>query len=1232
MKKTATIMMLSLCSLAARSQTEVSSSLDFVDNGITYTIIDPDLKTCQTKSGNSYYQNDPTRLIINYGNETEGPLIIPPTVTRQIEGASEVYTVVAIGDYAFHNITSLYVPSTVKSIGAAAFSASPNLATVIMEQGVETMGPNAFAACPSLVSVTLPESLTSIPKSAFVSCTALADINIPSSVTSIGERAFNYCKSIKSFNLSGVTEFGPYAFAQCTALQSVLLSENITSLPSYVFQGCTSLTSVSLPASISSIGEGAFSGCSNLTEVTCYGTSVPVISWNSFSGSTYAATLKVYKSMASAFSKSPNWSQFATVAYIPVACESITLDKTNLNLNVGLSAQFNATPYPSETSDAIVWSITSSSPENILSINDSGKIIGQRTGTAVVTVTCGLATASCVVNVVPNSYESVTISPLGSPVYVGDKVQMYATVVPSTIISPVVWSSSNTEVATIDENSGMVNAVGVGTALISAKCEGVTGKYSLTVNPIVAQSVALDQESLTLKAGISATLHATVSPANTTYPEITWESSDNSVATVSNGVVTGVGVGACTIRAKCGEVMANCQVTVEITQAESLTLDYNVLTLKPGQSGHLNATVNPSTTTDQTIVWTSSNNSVATVTVDGLVSALAVGNTVITATCGNVSAVCNVSVEPILASEVVLNYTTLNLQLNQVQQLTALVADDVTDKSIIWSTSDEVVATVNNGLVTAVGLGTAEIKATSGSVSATCMVTVSPIPVTGLSLAFSQNYLNVGETLTASLVITPSNATDPQITWESSDTKVATVANGEVTGVAPGSVTITAICGSVVSSYPLNVYQPAKSISLNYESLAVEVGDLEDIIATVEPSNTTDVVVWTSSDNTIVSVNDHGIVQGITPGVATVKAVCGEVEASCEVTVVAIAPEEVTLNISDLTLNVSESQKLTATVSPANATPNTVVWTSSNASVAKVDSNGTVTGVMAGEAVITASCGSVSASCAVKVVSPSPETIVISYSKLELHATETFQLSANLGGVEGKYNFTWISSDSNVATVDNTGLVNALKPGVAVITVSDGKAEATCDVTVVTTEASAVILNNTDLTLNVGEIFTLKASVYPEYTTDGTIVWSSDNEAVAKVDQNGFVTAVASGYSVIKAFCGNVFAQCVVTVNEVSSGGEPGDDNQGGSGDDNQGGEDNPGDDNQGGSGDDNQGGEDNPGDDGNGVEEILNENTVFNVYDINGFKLISNGDKESLKSLQPGLYIINGQKVYIRK
>ncbi|GEM_PF-802037 len=322
-----------------------------------------------------------------------------------------------------------------------------------------------------------------------------------------------------------------------------------------------------------------------------------------------------------------------------------------------------------------------------------------------------------------------------------------------------------------------------------------------TVHPAEVQ---LDKTSLTLEAGKTAAITATVKPDNASNKAVTWTSSNNAVATVSTtGVVTGVTPGTATITATTvdGNVKADCAVTVTPAKATGVTVNPTSLTLLEGKTGTIKAAVAPAGA-DQTVNWSSSNPAVATVSASGVVTAVTAGTADIKAETldGTQSATCAVTVNPIVHPAYInLDKTSATLIEAKLLTLTATVDPNASDKSVTWSTSAKSIASVSaKGVVTGVDPGTAVITVTSvdtPAVSASCTVTVTAGSLTDDKSVYSNENDNLenmyvtictGNTVTFSQV----NAWNIESTYEKPFMNVrfdyATPAT-DTTGVVPNA-------------------------------------------------------------------------------------------------------------------------------------------------------------------------------------------------------------------------------------------------------------------------------------------------------------------------------------------------------------------------------------------------------------------------------------------------------------
>ncbi|OHD69581.1 MAG: hypothetical protein A2W19_00800 [Spirochaetes bacterium RBG_16_49_21] len=248
---------------------------------------------------------------------------------------------------------------------------------------------------------------------------------------------------------------------------------------------------------------------------------------------------------------------------------------------------------------------------------------------------------------------------------------------------------------------------------------------------------------------------------------------------------------------------------------------------------------------------------------------------------------------------------------NNDQLVAAIEPANATNQNMTWWTSDENIATVSSGLVTAVAAGSADItvETEDGGFVATCTVTISPapVPVTGVSLNKPSTSILAGSTEQLTATIAPANATNQNVTWSSNNEPVATVSSGGlVTAVSPGSATVsvttedggfTADCEVTVSP----VVIPVTGVSLNKSTTTIDVGSTEQLIATITPANATNQsVTWSSSDTSIATVSSSGLVTAKSAGksaIITVTTVDGSFTDVCTVTTQWVAGNKITFTV-----------------------------------------------------------------------------------------------------------------------------------------------------------------------------------------------------------------------------------------------------------------------------------------------------------------------------------------------
>ena len=766
-----------------------------------------------------------------------------------------------------------------------------------------------------------------------------------------------------------------------------------------------------------------------------------------------------------------------------------------------------------------------------------------------------------------------------STILVGQTSQLIATVTPENATDKSVkWNSGTPSVATVSDN-GLVTGVGVGTATITAtNSAGQTSSILITVNPVVASGVVLNVQDMTLLVGQTDKLTATVTPDNTTDKTITWKSDNEAVATVgTDGTVTAVSVGIANITATCGDATATCKVTVNPVVASGVTLNVQDMTLLVGQTDKLTATVTPNNTTDKTITWKSDNEAVATVGADGTVTAITVGIANITATCGDATATCKVTVNPVVASGVVLNVQDMTLLVGQTDKLTATVTpENTTDKTIIWKSDNEAVATVGtDGTVTAVSVGVANITATCGEATATCNVTVyGPDDVTvkpgdgtsggdeddtpgnntenGGSLVGNDLTLRVNQSAAIDLVLPEGLSVEPNFAWSLDNggaefvsmTVAGTTLSATFKGLKVGDTGYTvSIIGvndnieAVKGKITVIAEIPMTSLELDPAAITMAQNALPQTIKPVyTPDNASmPEFSWTSSVPTIATVDQTGKVTPVGQGqtVITATALDGSgLSATSTVTVTAPFDEDfgfddsVMGGVEGVTIYLGDSYTLVPKAHDGYQLPENIVWASSDENTVSVDQTGKVTGLALGSATISATAtingNEITATCTVTVIPIKVSSIELSQTTAELRATETLTLTAKIEPDNATdKSLQWTTNAPSIATVSQQGVVTALMVGEANITARalDGSnVTASCLVKVVPTGATGISLTAEGATeIKATETVQLTATVTPETTTDKTVTWKSAKPAIATVNDSGVVTGVAVGEATITA-------------------------------------------------------------------------------------------------------------------
>ena len=858
----------------------------------------------------------------------------------------------------------------------------------------------------------------------------------------------------------------------------------------------------------------------------------------------------------------------------------------------------------------------------------------------------GVDFESTVCNVVGKCLaESITLNMTEASLKVNETTTLTATVLPETVTNKsVTWTSSNESVATVDAN-GVVTAIAAGEATITATT--VDGS-----NLSASCKVTVESGSTGLPISVTPASGSTVGELQrivfefsaADYPNtMDYDSSKNPLLYNAAGEVVAEGhmgyadavfmslyvqfdapvtaEGVYTLKVPEGAMreypwgVDNPRVcpAMELTytiipvKAESITLDKTEVEIIVGETEFLTTTVLPETTSNKDIVWTSSDEEIAVVNEYGVVTAIAVGEAIITATTtdgSNLSASCQVTVVAALAESITLNMTEASIEVSRTTTLTAIVLPEtVTNKSVTWTSSNESVATVDaNGLVTAIAVGEATITATTtdgSNLSASCLVTVEALRGFPISITPASGS-TVGE---LQRIVFEFSAADYPNSMEYDSGKSPVLYNAAGEEVAIGSmgfedaVTYMSIYVSfdapitaegvytlkvpegAMREYGYGIENPRNCPALeliytvkaddtpNLGALPIAitpadgstVGELQKIVfefsATDYPNSmsydsTKSPVLYNAAGEEVaighMGYEDAAMFMSVyvtfdTPitaeGVYTLKVpegamyeygvenpkLCPAMELTYNI--MSVKAESIVLDKTEVEIIVGETEFLTATILPETTSNMDIVWTSSDEEIAVVNEYGVVTAIAVGEATITATTtdgSDLSASCKVTVVPVLAMSIELDKTELDAMEMTEFQLNATvLPENTTNKGVVWASSDNEIASVDETGLVKMLRVGSVVITattVDGSNLSASCHITIVVgiddVEGDNVIV------ATIGDNIVVKnaklGSNVRVYAADGSMIASkvaTDDDVVIEAPAKGIYIVAIDGKS-----------------------------------------------------------------------------------------------------------------------
>lgn len=706
------------------------------------------------------------------------------------------------------------------------------------------------------------------------------------------------------------------------------------------------------------------------------------------------------------------------------------------------------------------------------------------------------------------------------------------------------WSSDNPSVATV--YNGTVSAKGEGTATILAVYKGEPQSVQVTVSKKV-KALTKDRQRLDLRKEETAEIRLTAIYNDNTSEDVSdkaeWSTSDANVATVINGKVTAHSPGSATIAAKYGSQSISVPVNVEIVRRLDPGQRQVSLLLNETFAVTLIATYPDGSTRDVAAdaEWSSSDESIADV-IQGKITAYGAGSATLTATYGTKTATIEVDVDK--TRKLSVDRQNVFMRVDETRQLvlTATYPDNSTaniTNQAQWSSSDENVVAVSNGLLDAVGPGSAVVTAQYGTKSIEIAVDVETTRYLQLSEETLTLKVDESKEITLQAIYIDGSTEDitNKVEWKSNREEVAYVLNGRVYARKMGEARITASYGGRTVSLTVDVDVPRR-LAADPKSVAMQVGDSQQIrllavYADGREEWITDKAEWSTSDEEVADVR-KGLVTGLESGKATITAKYGDRTVTIRAEI-GLA-NDLRVDLSKVVVGVGESKQLTLTAAMADGTSKNVTgeaqWKSSAPAVADVV-GGVVKGYSSGKATITAEYGGKSVSVQVEV--DLVQKLEISKRILSLKSGEKAQLTVIATYSDGSEKDVtaeaeWRSGNYKVADVSR-GTVTAVGYGKTTITAKYGTKSVSTQVDVNTVkylQTDVVIVK-----MKVGETKQLRAIATYNDGTEADVtkaaLWTSSRALRADV-KDGLIRAHDKGKVTITVSYGGLRTKVSVTI------------------------------------------------------------------------------------------------------
>jgi hypothetical protein len=912
-----------------------------------------------------------------------------------------------------------------------------------------------------------------------------------------------------------------------------------------------------------------------------------------------------------------------TVTDSPIASIVVTTAQTIIQRGVSAPFKATATRADGTTSDVTQQATWASSDVTVATVTSSSSDVlvkAVAVGSATISAAVGTVKGSLAITVIAPPLTSIAVAPATVTLNINatqpfKATGTYADNSTADLTVSATWSSTTTAVSVSNAagRNGLATALAVGTAQVQASFGGQVGSATVTVIQAVLTKITVTPNPLAVVLKLKAPLTATGSYQNAADQDITtqvaWTVTDSTIASVSNaagttGQVTGNAIGTTTVTATLTGISGLATVTVSNPTLTSITVDPVTTNVSAGTKQPFTATGNydNNTTFDLTTqaTWTSSNISVAQESnaagSNGIATTFVAGTATITATLNGISGTATLTVTaPTISSIQIAPANPPGIDVGGTQAFTAsaVYANGTTAPiTAAWTSSNTAVATVAAAggpgaareVATAVSAGTTTITATYQGMTDSVTLTVNAAPkLIGLQITPQTNpsiAIAGTQPFTANAIFSDGTSTNVTgaagIVWTTSNANVASVSNpggrggggGVATGIAAGTVTITATYSGFTDSAPLTVRAAPTPVGLQITypgTASVIVNGTIQFQANETWSDGTSTVVtntatWTTSDGAIASITSggargggRGLATGLAKGTVTVTTTDAGLTDSVQLTVTAPTPTSLVVTPATPSILVNTTQPFTATLVYSDNTSVVVTgsaeWTSSDPAVATVSTTGgrgggagIATSYATGTSTITATYSGLSGTAVLTVTDPplsyvqvtttTPNIPVQGVAQFAATAVFTDNSTRNVTGQS-----VWTSSTTTVAVVgNNTGRATGMAAGTSTITATYGGMSGSSVLTVAQGVSSIAVTPSNPTTvigLPVPFIATATLSNNATLVVTGNASWVASDPTVATVT-GGLATPQKAGEATVTATYLGVSGSSKLTVSSAT--------------------------------------------------------------------------------------------------